>query len=290
MKVKKILVIGAGNLGLRIALRCAIDGYSVVMFDLNEELLKKAQNIQAKLLNSLVNQGVVRGEWADNIPNKITITTDKSLATSNVDLVSESVTENFEIKMKLWKDFAPYFESHTILTTNTSYMLPSYFAEASGAPERFCAWHFHDVFHANVVDIMPHEKTKPEVCEILMEISKTIHQIPVYIKHESQGYIFNSMLMAVLGSAGNLLTKDIASIHDIDRSWMGNFKMAIGPFGMIDQIGLDTAWHVVSTMKDEKSQRFAALLQGYIDQGKLGLKTGEGFYKYPQPLFLTFEH
>lgn len=290
MKIKKVLIIGAGNLGLRIALRCAIDGYSVIMYDINEEVLTKAKTIQNKLLNSLVNQGHVRKEWAEQIPSRIQTSTDKAKATQNVDLVSESVTESYEVKMKVWAEFAPFFEAQTILTTNSSYLLPSQFAAASGAPERFCAWHFHDVFHANVVDIMPHEKTLPEVCEILMAFSKTIHQIPVYIKRESNGYIFNAMLMAVLGAAGNLLTKDIASIYDIDRSWMGNFKMAIGPFGMIDQIGLDTAWHVVSTMKDEKSQRFATLLKEYVEQGKLGIKTGEGFYKYPQPLFLNFEH
>lgn len=290
MVIKKILVVGAGNLGLRIALRCAIDGYDVVMYDVNEDILLKAQKVQAKILNSLVNQGVVRKEWAEQIHNKIKISTNKADACKNIDLVSESVTENYEIKMKVWAEFAPFFEKHSILTTNTSYMLPSHFAEASGAPERFCAWHFHDVFFANVVDIMPHEKTDEKICEILMEFSKTIHQIPVFIKKESHGYIFNAMLMAVLGAAGNLLTKDIASVHDIDRSWMGNFKMAIGPFGMIDQIGLDTAWHVVSTMKDEKSQRFAVLLKGYIENGKLGIKTGEGFYSYPNPLFLSFEH
>jgi 3-hydroxybutyryl-CoA dehydrogenase len=289
MEVKKILIIGAGNLGLRIGLQCAIAGYNVVMYDINEAILLKAKATQAKLLNSLVNQGSVRREWAEHIPNKIAITTDRQSATVKVDVVSESVTENYEVKLKVWSEFAPFFESHTILTTNTSYMLPSFFAEASGAPERFCAWHFHDVFHANVVDIMPHENTRTDICELLMNLSKTLHQTPVYIKKESNGYIFNAMLLAVLGAAGNLLTKEIASIQDIDRSWMGNFKMPIGPFGMIDQIGLDTAWHVVSTLKDEKSQRFAALLQSYIKDGKLGVKTGTGFYEYPYPEFSNFE-
>lgn len=285
MKIKKILIIGCGTLGLRIGLRCAIDGYEVVMYDVSDEVLEKARKIQTKLLNSLSNQGLVRREWAAQLPNRIVTTTDMAQATKNVDLVSESITENLELKKKVWAAFAPHFEAHTILTTNTSYLLPSYFAAESGAPERFCAWHFHDVFVANVVDIMPHEGTSPEICTALMEFSKTIQQTPVYVKRESSGYIFNAMLMAVIGAAGHLLTRDVSTIEDIDRSWMGNLKTNIGPFGMLDQVGLDTAWHITSNMKDEKSIRFAALLKGYMDEGKLGIKTGEGFYSYPNPAY-----
>jgi len=93
------------------------------------------------------------------------------------------------------------------------------------------------------------------------------------------------MLVALIGAAGALVTYDIASIEDVDRSWMGNFKMERGPFGILDLIGLETVWHITSTMPDTKSQKFAALLKTYVDAGKLGVKTGEGFYKYPNPAF-----
>ncbi len=285
MKIKKILIIGAGTLGLRIGLRCAVDGYEVVMYDSSEKALEIAHQVQEKLLKSLVNQGLMRAEWATQMPNRIKSTTNKYDAVKGIDLVSESITEDLELKKKVWSEFAPLFEKHTILTTNTSYLLPSQLAEESGAPERFCAWHFHDVFTANVVDIMPHPTTDPAICDALMEFSKTIHQTPVYIKKESSGYVFNSILMAVIGAAGNLLTRDISNIHDIDRSWMGNLKTPIGPFGMLDQVGLETAWHIVSRLQDEKSVRFAALLKSYLDEGKQGVKTGEGFYKYPNPAY-----
>jgi 3-hydroxybutyryl-CoA dehydrogenase len=93
------------------------------------------------------------------------------------------------------------------------------------------------------------------------------------------------MLVALIGAAGALATFDIASIEDVDRSWMGNFKMEMGPFGILDTIGLETAWHITSTLTDTKSQKFSALLKQYVDAGKLGVKTGEGFYKYPHPSF-----
>ena len=120
---------------------------------------------------------------------------------------------------------------------------------------------------------------------LLLELGKALNQVPVIVKRESPGYIFNFMLMALLGAAGRLKTKDIASIEDIDRSWMVNFHMPTGPFGIIDNIGLDTAWHVVKERDDAPSQAFAKLLKEYIDQGKLGEKTGEGFYKYPKPAY-----
>ena len=281
--IKNILIIGCGTLGLRIGLRCAMDGFNVKMYDISENSLQTARSVQNKLLRSFVKKGVITEGDADAIQNRITTTTDKAEAVKTIDLVSESVTEDLELKKKLYQDFAPLWEEKTLLTTNTSYLLPSYFAEETGRPHLFCAFHFHDVFTMNVVDIMPHPNTEGWFIDLLNDFGKAIHQIPVLIQKENPGYLFNQILMAVLGAAGDLRTRDIASIQDIDRSWMGNFKTAMGPFGMLDTIGLETAWHIVKTRKDSRSVRFAALLKTYLDEGKLGLKTGEGFYKYPNP-------
>jgi 3-hydroxybutyryl-CoA dehydrogenase len=116
-------------------------------------------------------------------------------------------------------------------------------------------------------------------------LGRKLNQVPVILKKENPGYIFNTMLMALLGAAGKLLTGEVASIEDIDRSWMVNFHMPMGPFGILDSIGLDTAWHVTHKMPDRASVAFAALLKKYIDEGKLGEKTGEGFYSYPNPKY-----
>lgn len=283
--IKNVLIIGCGTLGLRIGLRCAMDGFNVKMYDVTDEALQKARSIQDKLLRSFVKKGWITEGVADAAQSRITTTTDKAEAVKNIDLVSESVTEDLEMKKKVWTAFAPLFEPHTVLTTNTSYLLPSMFAEETGQPTLFCAFHFHDVFTMNVVDIMPHPDTEGWVIDLLKDFGKAINQIPVLIQKENPGYLFNQMLMAILGAAGDLRTRDIASIQDIDRSWMGNFKSNMGPFGILDTIGLETAWHVVKTRKDSRSVRFAALLKEYVDEGKLGLKTGEGFYKYPNPEF-----
>ncbi len=283
--IKKILILGSGTLGLRIALASALNGYKVTIYDIREEAFIQAKKIQANLLKILINEGKFSEKDSERAMQNQTFTTDASLAAINADLVSESVTEELELKKKVWAQFGLLCPQHTIFTTNTSSLLPSLFAEETRRPERFCALHFHDVFYANVVDIMPNPKTEPWIIELLKAFGESIQQTPVIMRRESSGYIFNAMLISVLGAAGALVTYDIASIEDVDRSWMGNFKMPSGPFGILDEIGLDTAWHVIHVFKDEKSKRFAKLLDTYIQQGKLGRKTGEGFYKYPNPRF-----
>ena len=283
--IKNILILGSGTMGLRVGLACAINGYKVVIYDINEASFTEAQKAQDAILHQLVDQNKLDELQIDGIKNTISWTTDAKLASANADLINESVTEDKEIKIKVWKQFGALCPEHTIFTTNTSYLLPSMFASASGRPERFCALHFHDVFYANVVDVMPHPTTAPWMINLLADFGRSIDQTPVIMQKESYGYIFNTMLMALLGAAGALVTYNITDIENVDRSWMGNFKMPMGPFGILDEIGLETAWHVVNSQKDEKSKRFTKLLDSYVSQGKLGKKTGEGFYKYPNPSY-----
>ena len=281
--IERILVVGAGTLGLRIALRCALDGYKVKMYDINQEQLATAQAMQAHLVKSYLNKGMLSEDMVKQAETGLTVTADIEEAVSDIDLVSESIIENIDAKQTFYADFAPRLSAGTILTTNTSYLLPSQLLEQVVEPQNFCALHFHDVFNQVVVDVMPHPTTDQAVIDLLMAFGKRIHQIPVFIKKENPGYLFNSMLMALIGSAGALRVNDVGSIQDIDRSFMGNFGVAAGPFGMLDQVGLDTALHITSAREDQRSIEFSKLLKTYVDQGKLGYKSGEGFYTYPHP-------
>jgi len=284
--INNVLILGSGTLGLRIGLACALNNYKVVIYDIDEKAFESAKKTQSNLLKTLVKSQNYTQQQADMALQNIRFTTNAQEAAKNADLVSESVTENIEIKKKVWQQFGVLCPDKTLFTTNTSSLLPSLYADDTGRPNRFCALHFHDVFYANVVDIMPNSKTEDWIIPHLQDFGKSIQQTPVVVKKESPAYIFNTMLIALISAAGALVTYDVASIEDVDRSWMGNFKMPRGPFGIIDEIGLDTAWHVTQPKKDEKSKRFATLLKTYIDKGKLGRKTGEGFYKYPNPKFL----
>ena len=281
--IKNILILGCGTLGLRVALQSAISGYKTCLYDISESGLIIAQKNQEKLLRSLIKENKINESDYDSILERICYTTDAKLAAKEADFVNESVTENVKIKKQVWELFADLYQPHTVLTTNSSFLLPSQFSKESGRPERFCAFHFHDVFTAKVVDIMPHKDTAKWVTELLYHLGIKLNQIPVHIKKETNGYLFNFMLMSMLTSAGSLLAKNAGSIQDIDRSFMGNFRLPLGPFGMIDQVGLDTALHIANNNKGQQGDAFAAILKPLVDEGKLGIKTGEGFYKYPNP-------
>lgn len=283
--INKVLILGAGTLGLRVGLQSAISGFETTIYDIDEKAFETAIKTHYGILKMLIRHEKLTEAQAEAAKQRLTFTTNAEEAARDADFLNESVTENLELKKKVWEQFGGLCPEKTLFTSNTSYLLPSDLAEATGRPERFCNFHFHDVFYANVVDIMPHGSTAKWIPDLLNEMGQKLWQTPVYVKKENPGYIFNYMLMALIGAAGSLKTMDVGSIEDIDRSWMGNFKMEMGPFGVLDTVGLDTAWHITSSQPDKKSQSFAALLKTYIDAGKLGVKTGEGFYTYPNPAY-----
>ncbi|WP_026967075.1 3-hydroxyacyl-CoA dehydrogenase [Algoriphagus terrigena] len=285
MEIKKICILGAGNLGSRVALQAAVSGLDVSVYDIEQKALDFSQAMMVKLLRPLSRSGQVSSEQEPEILARIQFTLDPNEAARDADLINESVTEDLEIKKKVWRQFGGIAPAKTIFTTNTSYMLASMFAEDSGRPDKFCAFHFHDVFYSRVVDIMPHPGTDPAIISLLEELGRKLNQVPVILKKENPGYLFNTLLLALLGAAAKLLNKEVASIQDIDRAWMVNFHMPMGPFGIMDSVGLDTAWHIISALPDRHSQAFAVLLKGYLDEGKFGEKSGEGFYSYPYPEF-----
>ncbi|WP_194974888.1 3-hydroxyacyl-CoA dehydrogenase [Aquiflexum lacus] len=287
MKIKNVCILGSGTLGTRVALQSALSGYKVAVYDISPAALDNSKKLMEKIVRQLAKSSGLEAEAGLNAISGITFTDNPNVAVLDADIINESVLEEVEVKNQVWELFGKIAPEKTIFTTNTSFLLPSMFADISGHPAKFCALHFHDVFYAKVVDIMPHSGTDEKLIPILMEFGKSLEQVPVLVKKENPGYIFNSMLMAFIGAAGKLLTGEVASIEDIDKSWMVNFRMPSGPFGILDTIGLDTAWHVTHKMPDKASQAFAALLKKYIDAGKLGEKTGEGFYTYPNPAYKT---
>jgi 3-hydroxybutyryl-CoA dehydrogenase len=277
MKINKVCILGAGTLGTRIALQAALSGFQVTVYDINAEAFVSSKKVMSKILRMLT--------LSEDIIATIQFTNDAAEAVADADIISESVTEELPLKRQVWAQFSALAPAKTIFTTNTSYLLPSMLVDVVDRPSLFCAFHFHDVFTAKVVDIMPHAGTSEEVITLLEEFGRALRQVPVIVRKENPGYVFNFMLMALLGAAGKLRTMEVASIEDIDKSWMVNFHMPSGPFGVMDSIGLDTAWHVTKNLPDPSSQAFAALLKTYVDAGKLGEKTGEGFYTYPAPAY-----
>jgi 3-hydroxybutyryl-CoA dehydrogenase len=290
--VHRVLIIGSGTMGLQIGLQCATHGYQVVLYDIEPAALEAAmQRIRASA-DSQVSAGAIDSARRERALAAITTTTDPAIAASDADLVSESLPEDPALKGRVLGQFDALCPPRTIFTTNTSSLIPSMFAAATGRPDRFAALHFHTpVWSSNVVDVMPHGGTSPETTELLLAFARRIGQIPIHLRKESYGYVFNAMYNAINREAITLAANGVASVEDVDRAWMGIFKMPIGPFGMLDGVGLDTVWHIsdywAGRTGDTQLRTNADFLKTYVDRGCVGVKSGEGFYRYPDPAWAT---
>jgi 3-hydroxybutyryl-CoA dehydrogenase len=172
------------------------------------------------------------------------------------------------------------------VASNSSYFVPSTFSKHVRHPERYAHFHFHvPIWKATVVDVASGPQTSEETLERLSLLAKKIGQTPIVQRRENSGYVFNAMLKSVLKSALELLDRDVATAEDIDLAWTKATGMPIGPFGIMDQIGLDILVQTMSNGRfvdgDEVWCPLIAKLQPYIDAGHLGVKTGKGFYNYP---------
>lgn len=287
--IKKIAIVGAGNMGQQIGVQCAINSFEVVLYDVNQEILDKAVQRTGKLLKYFVTANKITEKEAKAAMGRIKGTTNKEEAALDADLISESVPEDPIIKEKVLSEFNSLCPERTIFTTNTSTLVPSSFAEGTGRPDKLVALHFHDVRTTNMVDIMPHLGTSEETFKMVCEFASRIGQIPIVLKKENPGYVFNFMLTALFDSAQTLAANGVTSVEEIDRSWMGVIGMQIGPFGLMDSIGIDTVYKVTeywaNKENDEQKKKNADFLKRYVDKGHLGQKSRHGFYSYPNPLY-----
>jgi 3-hydroxybutyryl-CoA dehydrogenase len=282
-----LLVIGAGTMGSQIAFQSAMHGLDVNFYDISTERLDIGMHLIRGYSDSLVKLGLLTETEVDSTLKRIHPTTDPNKA-AQAELVSESVPEDPQLKGKVFAQFNLLCPPNTIFTTNTSTLLPSMYAQANGRPERFAALHFHGyVWISNVVEVMPHPGTSQETLDFLENFAKRIGQIPIRLAKESSSYVLNSMLNAVLRAATSLAAKQVTSFENVDRAWMGVMKMPVGPFGILDQVGLETAYDInqfwAKTLNDPELQRNADFLKSYVEKGWIGVKTGHGFYTYPNP-------
>jgi len=282
--IKNVLILGAGTMGQQIGFWFAAKGYDVIIYDISDEILTKASKRIEKFSKTIVKFNRMDQETASEALPKIIFTTDSKLAAEKADIVNESVPEKPELKGEIFNQFNKLCKDETIFTTNTSTLLPSMFADATGRPEKFCAFHFHDLLVTSVVDIMPHPKTSIETTELIKQFAAKTDLIPIVLKKENVGYVFNYMLSALITASLTLAQKDVAPIPEIDQAWIGVMHTHVGPFTIMDSIGLDTVHSVTefwaSKTKDKQAIANANFLKKYIDAGKKGIKTGEGFYKY----------
>ncbi|MFH1153709.1 MAG: 3-hydroxyacyl-CoA dehydrogenase [Pseudomonadota bacterium] len=287
--IKTVLIAGAGTMGQQTGLLCALHGFDVIMYDLSMALLE-AGLVRMKKFAPRMKR--IYGFTDDDIRaglDRIRITDSPETAAFGADLILESIPEDPVLKGNFFATFNTLCDPDTIFATNTSSLVPSMFAQASGRPDRLCALHFHDVSVTKIVDVMPHPGTSPEILKRVREFALELGQIPIVLEKEHNGYVFNNMLMAFTASALNLAAAGVAPVEEIDRAWMGIMRTETGPFGLMDAIGLETVWKITDywagKRNDPKAKANADFLKPFVDEGRLGLKTGKGFYTYPDPAY-----
>ena len=312
--MKNITVMGGGVLGTQIAFQAAYAGFNVKIWLRSEssiqrtkpklDFVKKSYEDAIKLMAT--NEGENAGNWCFGIANydefdeneclkkvneayeNIVLELDMKKATEDADLVIESMTEDFRAKKDLYLRLAPILPEKTILVTNSSTMLPSKLAKFTGRPQKFLALHFaNSIWKNNTAEVMKHSKTSDEVFEEVMKFAKEIKMIPLPLKKEKSGYLLNSMLIPLLFSGLDLLVNGISDHESIDKAWVLGTGSPKGPFQILDTVGLKTAYEIVnmyvripSFLAPYNFKGMAKLLKKYIDEGKLGKSSGEGFYKY----------
>ena len=291
MNLKNITIAGSGVLGTQIAFQCAYHGYTVILYDISDEALKKATSKFNTLQDNFRKDLHASEDNLKKAIDNITYASNLALALENADLLIEAIPENPQIKSDFYKEAGKIAPEKTIFATNSSTLLPSQFAEATGRGEKFLALHFaNDIWKRNTAEIMGHAGADINVFNTIVEFAKTIGMIALPIYKEQLGYILNSLLVPFLNAATTLLIKGVADIPTIDKTWMLATGAPLGPFAILDIVGIMTAFNInkiaAQATKDPLKIKTVEFLQeNFIDKNKLGIATGEGFYKYPNPAY-----
>ncbi|MDY5662117.1 MAG: 3-hydroxyacyl-CoA dehydrogenase [Coriobacteriales bacterium] len=311
MDIKNVVVAGGGVLGSQIAFQSAYKGFNVKVWLRSEGSIDRAKpkferwkNVYLQTLEAMKTNPAAYARGLADSPElsdeqiealkaqvekaaeSIVLTTSYDEAFGDADLVIEAIAEEPKQKIELYTEMQKHLPEHTIVCTNSSTMLPSQFAEYTGRPEKYLALHFaNEIWKNNTAEVMGHPGTDPAAYEQVAEFAGKIGMIPLRLKKEQPGYILNSMLVPFLTAAESLLANGVADPETIDKTWMLATGAPVGPFRILDIVGLVTAYNIV-VMNPQASDpettpgKIAATLKKYIDEGKIGVNAGEGFYKY----------
>jgi 3-hydroxyacyl-CoA dehydrogenase len=282
--IKTLTVLGTGVLGSQIAYQAAFHGFAVTAYDIDDDALETAQARFARLAGIYQTAkvaGALEGKAEAALEN-LRLTADLGDAVADADLVIEAVPELLELKRDLYRKLAELAPARTIFATNSSTLLPSDLKDSTGRPDRFLAIHYaNNIWAQNIAEVMGTAETDTEVFDAVVEFARNSGLEPIEIKKEKAGYVLNSLLVPLLNAAAGLLLQGVASPETIDKTWRIATGAPSGPFQIYDVVGLTTAYNIASSSPNAGSQAFAQYLKAnYIDQGKLGVATGEGFYKY----------
>ena len=279
--ITTVAVLGTGVLGSQIAFQTAYSGFDVIAYDISDEALAAAKERFQRLVATYKAEvpGAARGK-ADETLGRLTLTTDLAEA-AQADLIIEAVPEILDVKRETYEKLAQLAPAETIFATNSSTLLPSDLVEWTGRPERFLALHFANrVWKFNTGEVMGTPQTDPAVFDQIVRFAGDIGIVPIPIHKEKAGYVLNTLLVPLLNAAMGLAGGGYAEVEDIDWTWRIATGAPMGPFQILDMIGLTTPYNILTHGPSGDPKIAAWLKENYIDKGRLGVATGEGFYKY----------
>ncbi len=280
--MKKIVVIGSGTMGLDIAQVFARNGYEVVVRDISDEILSRAQARLNKGLDKLVSKGKMDEAGKADILAKMTFTTDLKLA-ADADLVVEAAVENLDIKKSIFAELDQICKSETILASNTSSISITAIAAATQRADKFIGMHFFNPATVmKLVEVIRGAHTSDETYNTIAELAKAIGKEPVEV-NEAPGFVVNKILIPMINEGIDLVYTGVASVEGVDTAMKLGANHPMGPLALGDLVGLDVCLAIMDTLYSETHDpkyRASLLLRKMVRAGKLGRKTGIGFYDY----------
>lgn len=285
--IKKVAVVGLGTLGSQIALQSAAYGYQVTGFDPTPDAFKKAQE-KVRGAMAMVRKGpTFPVEQWDAIARKVSVVGDLAGAVSDTDLVIEVVAENLDIKRKVFAEIDGLAPAKALLATNSSSIPVSRIESATRPPRQCLNMHFYQpAVGMSMADVMGGERTSEQTLAAARDFLRSIHCVPLQVQKEILGFCFNNVWRAVKRQTLYLWAGGFVDFRDIDRAWMVFTGMTYGPFFLMDLVGLDVILAIENVYFEESKDPKDAppqALKDKVTKGDLGIKSGKGFYTYPDP-------
>ena len=283
--MKNIAVIGAGTMGNGIAHTFAQKGFQVNLIDISDKALQKGIATITTNLDRMVAKEKISESDKQNTLNNITTFTDMKNGVNDVELVVEAATENIDLKLNIFKQLNDLCGENVILATNTSSISITQIAAAVSAPERVIGMHFmNPVPIMKLVEIIRGYNTSDEITKTIMQLSEQLGKVPVEV-NDYPGFVANRILMPMINESIETLYNGVAGVNEIDTVMKLGMAHPMGPLQLADFIGLDVCLFILEVMHDGfKNPKYAPcpLLVNMVRAGKLGVKSGEGFYDYSE--------
>jgi 3-hydroxyacyl-CoA dehydrogenase len=291
MSFVRITTAGGGTMGSQVAWQMAFHGQQVTVYDPFPAALERCKAFHRDYAEEFIARGRASEARIDETFARLRYATDLADAVREADLVSESVPESPAIKEAFWREVSRHAPAHTVFTTNSSTLPPSLLAGFVDRPGKFLALHFAiGVWDANLGEVMGHAGTEPAVFESVLGFAAEIGLVPIPIRKEQNGYLINTLIVPWCMAAVDLLVRGVSDHESIDRTWMIALQTGMGPFGMMDRMGLGVVHEVAKLIGDSgadpRAREYARYIEEhYLEHGRLGVAAGEGFYRYPHPAY-----